>query len=104
MENDAQKANREYHAGKYQTHDPVTGEKRGPQGPFANIDSLDTFSKREVESAPVDADAGDGYDDWLVDDLRDEAASLDVKRADGGDGEPLKSDLIAALRKRDSGA
>ena len=46
---DAQQAVREYHAGKYQTHDPVTGEKRGPQGPFADIDKFDTFSKRDRE-------------------------------------------------------
>lgn len=36
---DSQKAMREYHEGKFQTHDPITGEKRDDEPrPAARVD------------------------------------------------------------------
>jgi hypothetical protein len=66
-----------------------------------SLDMVDIVLTREPGDDDA-ADAGDDYDDWHVDELRADASDLDVQRADGGDGPPLKADLIAALRKRDS--
>jgi hypothetical protein len=51
-----------------------------------------------------DSSAGTSYNNLSVPQLRDRASArgVEVTRADGGDGDPLKSDYIAALEDADS--
>jgi hypothetical protein len=66
-----------------------------------SLDMVDIVLTRNADGEDVEAEDVHEYEDWLVDDLRAEAADLDVQRGDGQDGEPLKADYVKALRKRD---
>lgn len=101
---------RDYHEGNFQTHDPVTGQERGPLAAHARPENQFGAVGEENEPADVDTDEndrdrartrGDEYDGMLLEDLRAEAGDLEVTRGDGADGAPLKADYIKALRKRD---
>lgn len=101
---ESQQAMREYHEGAFQTNDPITGEERDLDQPLqvARLDRGETVEDITGENQNrQDAATADDYDAWTVEELRSEAGDLEVRRADGNDGAPLKADYIDALRKRD---
>ena len=101
----SQKEVRSYHEGAFQTQDPVTGHSRTlPADPVAEASKAKTGERKTgerktVESKTAKTESAD-YDGLTVEELRAEAGDLEVRRSDG-EGVPLKSDYIKALKKRD---
>lgn len=90
---EAQLANRAYHDGKFQTHDPVTGEKRGPmmyhRTPEAQTGPI---GDENPWSGPEGPDATDSARELA----QDEGIPLSSIRGTGAGGRITVEDVRAA--------
>lgn len=104
-----QQANRAYHEGEFQTHDPVTGEKRGPlahhatpegQGGAVGDENVVEPPKRATKRTSASANAGAEEveaTDAARELAKDEGVDLATVKGTGTDGRITVDDVRAAL-------
>jgi pyruvate/2-oxoglutarate dehydrogenase complex dihydrolipoamide acyltransferase (E2) component len=91
----AQQEVRAYHESDFQTHDPVTGEKRSnPLPELVNDAIVDPFA----EEAQTDVEATDAARDLA----REEGIDLSTVKATGASGQITVGDVRDAIAKRDA--